>query len=99
MQILPSLLAADAAILGEELRRVEAADADAVHLDIMDAHFVPNLSYGPDIVRVAKRVCPGLKRNVHLMMTNPDLYIDAFAEAGAQTIQIHVSRITIWQSF
>ncbi len=90
MQILPSLLAADAAILGEELRRVEAADADAVHLDIMDAHFVPNLSYGPDIVRVAKRVCPGLKRNVHLMMTNPDLYIDAFAEAGAQTIQIHV---------
>lgn len=90
MQILPSLLAADGAIIGEELRRVEKSGADAVHLDIMDAHFVPNLSFGPDIVRVSKRVCPELKRHVHLMMTNPDLYIDSFAQAGSQTIQIHV---------
>ena len=56
----------------------------------MDAHFVPNLSFGPDVVALARRVAPGLFRNVHLMMTRPDLYLEAFARAGAQTIQVHV---------
>ncbi len=90
IEILPSLLAADLARLGEELRRTAESGADAVHIDVMDAHFVPNLSYGPDIVALARAAAPGLRRHVHLMMTRPDLYIDAFADAGAETLQIHV---------
>ena len=90
IEILPSLLAADFGRLGDEIRRAEASGADALHLDVMDAHFVPNLSFGPDVVALAKRVAPGFYRNVHLMMSRPDLYLDAFAAAGAQTIQVHV---------
>lgn len=90
IQILPSLLAADFGALAGEIARVARSGADALHLDIMDAHFVPNLSFGPDVVALARRVEPGLFRNVHLMMTRPDLYLEAFARAGAQTIQIHV---------
>ncbi len=89
-QILPSLLAADFGVLAQEISRVARAGADALHLDIMDAHFVPNLSFGPDVVALARRVAPGLYRNVHLMMTRPDLYLEPFAAAGAQTIQIHL---------
>jgi ribulose-phosphate 3-epimerase len=89
-QILPSLLAADYGQLADEIRRVEQAGADQLHLDIMDAHFVPNLSFGPDMVALAKRVSPSLLRNVHLMMTRPDLYCDRFIDAGATTVQIHV---------
>ncbi|MBQ7189505.1 MAG: ribulose-phosphate 3-epimerase [Kiritimatiellae bacterium] len=97
--MLPSLLAADGAKLGEELTRVAQSGSDAVHLDIMDAHFVPNLSFGPDVVRVSRRVCPDLYRHVHLMLTRPDSYIDAFADAGAQTIQIHVEAdCDIWET-
>ena len=90
VQILPSLLAADVGALGAEIARVARSGADALHLDVMDAHFVPNLSFGPDVVALARRVAPGLFRNVHLMMTRPDLYLEAFARAGAQTIQVHV---------
>ena len=89
-QILPSLLAADYGILAEEIRRAEASGADALHLDIMDAHFVPNLSFGPDVVALCRRVAPSFFRHVHLMLTRPDLYLEPFAAAGAQTIQIHV---------
>ena len=89
-EILPSLLAADFGRLADEIRRAEASGAEALHLDIMDAHFVPNLSFGPDVVALAKRIAPDFYRNVHLMMSRPDLYLDAFAKAGAQTIQIHV---------
>ncbi|MBR6586356.1 MAG: ribulose-phosphate 3-epimerase [Kiritimatiellae bacterium] len=89
-QILPSLLAADFGRLADEILRAEASGAEALHLDVMDAHFVPNLSFGPDVVALAARIAPGFYRNVHLMMTRPDLYLDAFAKAGAQTIQIHV---------
>ena len=99
IQILPSLLAADGARLGEEIRHVEASGADALHLDIMDAHFVPNLSFGPDVVRVAARCAPTLYRHVHLMLTRPDLYVAPFADAGAQTIQIHIEAdCDIWQT-
>ena len=90
IEILPSLLAADFGRLTEEILRAESSGAEALHLDIMDAHFVPNLSFGPDVVKLAKRVAPGFYRNVHLMMSRPDLYLEAFAEAGAQTIQVHV---------
>ena len=90
IEILPSLLAADFGRLGDEIRRAEASGAEALHLDIMDAHFVPNLSFGPDVVALAKRTAPGFYRNVHLMMSRPDLYLEKFAAAGAQTIQVHV---------
>ena len=89
-EILPSLLAADFGRLADEIRRAETSGAEALHLDIMDAHFVPNLSFGPDVVALAKRTAPGFYRNVHLMMSRPDLYLEKFAAAGAQTIQIHV---------
>ena len=90
LEILPSLLAADFGRLSDEILRAEASGADALHLDIMDPHFVPNLSFGPDVVALARRTAPGFYRNVHLMMSRPDLYLEKFAAAGAQTIQIHV---------
>ena len=90
LEILPSLLAADFGRLSDEILRAEASGADALHLDIMDPHFVPNLSFGPDVVALSRRTAPGFCRNVHLMMSRPDLYLDKFAAAGAQTIQIHV---------
>ena len=90
IEILPSLLAADFGCLAEEILRAEASGADQLHLDIMDAHFVPNLSFGPDVVALSRRVAPAFKRNVHLMLTRPDLYLEKFAAAGADSIQIHV---------
>ena len=90
IQILPSLLAADHGMLAAEISRAFRSGADALHIDVMDAHFVPNLSYGPDVVSLCRRVEPSFYRHVHLMMTRPDLYLKVFADAGAQTIQIHV---------
>ena len=88
--ILPSLLAADFGCLAEACRRVVAAGAEALHLDIMDAHFVPNLSFGPDVVAMAQRTVPSLPRNVHLMMTHPQDYAARFIESGANSVLIHV---------
>ena len=90
LEILPSLLAADFGRLADEIRRAEASGAEALHLDVMDPHFVPNISFGPDVVALAKRVAPDFYRNVHLMMSRPDLYLEPFAKAGAQTLQIHI---------
>jgi ribulose-phosphate 3-epimerase len=90
VEILPSFLAADLGRLADELRRAEASGADAIHLDIMDPTFVPNMSFGPSIVDFCRKTCPNFYRNVHLMMNRPDLYLEAFAKAGAQTIQVHV---------
>lgn len=89
-EILPSFLAADLGHLADDLRRAEASGADAIHLDIMDPTFVPNMSFGPSIVDFCRKTCPNFYRNVHLMMNRPDLYLEKFAQAGAQTIQIHV---------
>lgn len=89
-EILPSFLAADLGHLADDLRRAEASGADAIHLDIMDPTFVPNMSFGPSIVDFCRKTCPSFYRNVHLMMNRPDLYLEKFAAAGAQTIQIHV---------
>lgn len=89
-EILPSFLAADLGHLADDLLRAEASGADAIHLDIMDPTFVPNMSFGPSIVDFCRKTAPNFYRNVHLMMNRPDLYLEKFANAGAQTIQIHV---------
>jgi len=86
--IAPSLLAADFARLGEEARAVEAAGADWLHLDVMDGHFVPNITFGPLVVK-ALRPHTSLPLDVHLMIAPADPYLDAFAEAGADHISIH----------
>ena len=89
IEILPSLLAADIGRLADEVARAERARADRLHIDIMDPSFVPNISFSPDVVALCRRVAPGLSRNVHLMMSRPDMYLETFAKAGADSIQIH----------
>ena len=86
--IAPSLLAADFSRLGDEVRAIERAGADWLHLDVMDGHFVPNISFGPLVVK-ALRPHTLLPMDVHLMIAPVDPYIDAFAEAGADHISIH----------
>jgi ribulose-phosphate 3-epimerase len=89
IKIAPSILAADFARLGDEVRRIEAAGADYVHIDVMDGHFVPNITMGPQVVR-ALRPHSALPFDVHLMIAPVDPYIAAFAEAGADIITVHV---------
>ena len=88
IRIAPSLLAADFARLGEEVRAIEAAGADWLHLDIMDGHFVPNISFGPGLVK-ALRKHSAMPFDVHLMIAPADPYLAAFAEAGADLISLH----------
>ncbi len=89
IQIAPSILSSDFSRLGEEIRAVEAAGADLIHVDVMDGHFVPNITIGPLIVEAARRSTK-LPLDVHLMITNPELYIADFAKAGADCITVHV---------
>ena len=86
--IAPSILASDFARLGEEARAVEAAGADWLHIDVMDGHFVPNITIGPDVVK-ALRPHVAIPFDVHLMISPADPYLDAFREAGADLISIH----------
>lgn len=89
VKIAPSILSADFARLGDEIKDVEAGGADYIHVDVMDGHFVPNITIGPLIVEAIRPVTK-LPLDVHLMIENPDQYIDAFAKAGADYITVHV---------
>lgn len=88
VKIAPSILSADFSRLGEEIRAIEAGGADYVHVDVMDGHFVPNITIGPLVVEAARKVT-NLPLDVHLMIENPDRYIPDFAKAGADILTVH----------
>lgn len=87
--IAPSILSADFSRLGEEIKAIEKAGADWVHIDVMDGHFVPNITIGPPVIASLRKIT-SLPFDVHLMIQDPDRYIDKFAEAGADIITVHV---------
>ena len=84
-----SILSADFLRLGQAIQEVEAAGAHWIHIDVMDGHFVPNITMGPLVVKAARRAT-GLPLDVHLMIADPDRYLEAFSEAGADTLTVHV---------
>jgi len=88
IKLAPSILAADFARLGEQVREADRAGADRIHVDVMDGHFVPNISIGPVVVKSLRPVTK-LPLEVHLMIDDPDLYLEAFAEAGADSMLVH----------
>ena len=89
LEIAPSILGGDHSALGEVVAKIRSAGLKWVHVDIMDGHFVPNLSFGPGVVKALSAKFPDMFFDVHLMLDNPHLYIDAFASSGADLISIH----------
>ena len=89
VRIAPSILSADFCALGAAVAAVEQGGADLIHVDVMDGHFVPNITIGPPVVRALKRAAH-VPLDVHLMISDPDRYIEAFAEAGASMLSVHV---------
>jgi ribulose-phosphate 3-epimerase len=92
VRLAPSILSADFAALGDAVATLERGGADLVHLDVMDGHFVPNLTIGPAAVKAVRRVTK-LPLEAHLMVTDPDKYLEVFAAAGAQTLTVHVEAL------
>jgi ribulose-phosphate 3-epimerase len=93
IMIAPSILSADFGCLAAEIKAVEEAGADVIHVDIMDGHFVPNMTIGPPVVAAVRKIT-GLPLDVHLMIEDPDRYLESFAEAGADWITVHVETCT-----
>jgi ribulose-phosphate 3-epimerase len=91
-KIAPSILSADFTRLGDEIRAVEKAGADYIHIDVMDGHFVPNITIGPMIVEAVRQVTK-LPLDVHLMISNPDQYVEEFRKAGADIITVHAEAV------
>src|SRR5713226_3046570 len=89
IKIAPSILAADFARLGEQVAEAEKAGADRIHIDVMDGHFVPNISMGPVVVRALRRITK-LPLETHLMIEEPERFLEAFAAAGSDSLLIHV---------
>lgn len=89
IKLSPSILAADPLKLGNALQMIRKARADELHFDVMDAHFVPNLSFGPSLLAAMKQKAPKVVYDVHLMLSDPIKYVDVFAESGASIITIH----------
>ncbi|MFA4993033.1 MAG: ribulose-phosphate 3-epimerase [Candidatus Omnitrophota bacterium] len=94
VKVAPSILSADFSNLGAELKKVQRAGADLIHVDIMDGHFVPNITIGPVVVKHIRKTT-NLPLDVHLMIENPEKYIDAFAEAGSDMITVHIEVVTL----
>jgi ribulose-phosphate 3-epimerase len=90
--IAPSILSADFSVLGEEIAAVEAAGADWIHIDVMDGHFVPNITMGPSVVKSLRKMTV-LPFDVHLMIESPEQYIQPFAEAGSDRITVHMEAL------
>src|SRR5678815_4187740 len=93
VRIAPSILSADFARLAEGVAKVEAGGADLIHVDVMDGHFVPNITIGVPVVAALRRAAT-MPLDVHLMISDPDRYLDAFATAGAATITVHFEAVT-----
>src|ERR1017187_6520411 len=93
VQILPSILSADFAHLADDIRRVEQGGAAMLHVDVMDGHFVPNLTIGPPVVKSVRKIT-NLTLDVHLMIVDPDFYAPIFIDAGADQVSVHYEAAT-----